>query len=251
MDAAWRAYIIDWLRDHEALLLVVDTATGATRIDPWGEKIQQLYADVRAMLEAYPALAVILVVHVRKPSGHGPRQLSDVLGERGRWNDVTVLQENDGASLERAKLTVRKRVRQERRIVATKAGGLLIDPKDAARPAGPQVPAERVVEAVRAHPEGISYVDLGAALGVGKDTASRYVKLLPDQLTVLRGRNPAPDLVILTAAPPQTAAHEAADPLRWSPWRVRVPTPSTPDDGSALLAAARSIFADELPEAVA
>ena len=84
------------------------------------------YANLRLMLSRYPYLAVILIVHVRKPAGRGAggRQLSDVLGEWGRWCDVVVLQENDGKSLDRAKLTTRKRVRHQRRIVATKAGGL-------------------------------------------------------------------------------------------------------------------------------
>src|SRR5450759_851518 len=59
----WREWITGWLRDHGALLLVVDTATGATQVDPWGGAIQAVYQSLRAMLAAYPALAVVLVVH--------------------------------------------------------------------------------------------------------------------------------------------------------------------------------------------
>ena len=93
------------------------------------------------MLAEYPELAIVLVVHLKKPTGRGDRRISDVLGEWGRWNDVTVVQENDGASLERTKISVRKRVRRQRRIVATKAGGLLVDPIDATTAkTGPKVP---------------------------------------------------------------------------------------------------------------
>lgn len=43
----WCAWVTGWMRDHGVLLLVVDTATGATRVDPWGESIQKVYADLR------------------------------------------------------------------------------------------------------------------------------------------------------------------------------------------------------------
>lgn len=180
----WRRWITGWLRTRGALLLIIDTATGATQVDPWGKAIQQVYTDLRMMLDEYPALAIILVLHLKKPQGRGERRISDVLGEWGRWCDVVVIQENDGASLERAKITVRKRVRRERRIIATKAGGLLIDPKDVAT-TGPKVPAETVMAAVVADP-GLTLAQLAAVLDVSKNTASGYVTSLSARLHTVK-----------------------------------------------------------------
>ena len=203
----WREFITDWMRDHGTLLLIIDTATGATQVDPWGKAIQVVYADLRFMLEAYPALTVLLVVHVKKPvNAAADKRISDVMGEWGRWCDIVMLLENDGTSLERVKLTVRKRVRRERRIVATKAGGLLIDPQEVATSKAPKVPAEVVVAAVEAHP-GITFKELAGLLGVSKPTADRYVKQLADRLSEVReggtirlyGRSDSPD-----TTPPQT-----------------------------------------------
>jgi hypothetical protein len=95
-----------------------------------------------------------------------------VLGEWGRWNDVTILMENDGASLERVKITVRKRVRHERRIVVTKRSGLLVDPHEL-ETGGPKVPMARVLEAIASAP-GIDAKALGLALDVSRKTAMRY-----------------------------------------------------------------------------
>jgi hypothetical protein len=170
----WQEWITTWLRDHEALLLVVDTATGATQVDPWGAAIQSVYQNLRGMLAAYPALAVVLVVHCRKPSGRGDRRLSDVLGEWGRWCDVVVLQENDGASLTRTKISVRKRVSHERRIVATKAGGLLVDPHDLVAE-GPKVGLDTVVGGIAGAP-GMTIKDLAKALKVAPSTAATYAQ---------------------------------------------------------------------------
>jgi hypothetical protein len=198
----WRDWATGWLRDHGALLLIVDTATGATQVDPWGKGIQEVYANLRVMLDAYPALAIILIVHVRKPTGRGERRLSDVLGEWGRWCDIVVMQENDGASLERAKITVRKRVRHERRIVATKAGGLLIDPVDLAETKGTKVPLDDVIVVIQAKP-GITYADLGEELGVSADTASNYVKRLGDQVDVVKTGSGKPNRVFPTSEAPK------------------------------------------------
>jgi hypothetical protein len=170
----WRNWITDWLRGHQALLMVVDTATGATQVDPWGAAIQEVYGGLRAMTAAYPALSVVLVVHCRKPTGRGDRRISDVLGEWGRWCDVVVLQENDGKSLERCRLTVRKRVRRERRVIVTKRSGLLVEPTDADAGKGAKIPLAEVVAAIQANP-GMTLAELGQALGVSKDTASNYV----------------------------------------------------------------------------
>ena len=186
MVPEWRTWITGWLYDHQALLLIVDTATGATQVDPWGREIQAVYAALRVMLTEYPELAIVLLIHLKKPAGRGARRISDVLGEWGRWCDVVILMENDGNVLTRARLTVRKRVRRERRIVVTKAGGLLIDPQDLDEAKGTKVPAENVIAAVVATP-GMTYVELGAALGVSKDTASNYVKALGDRLDTVKG----------------------------------------------------------------
>jgi hypothetical protein len=186
MVPEWRAWVTGWLRDRGALLLIVDTATGATQVDPWGREIQSVYAALRVMLAEYPDLAIVLLIHLKKPQGRGERRISDVLGEWGRWCDVVILMENDGGGLTRARLTVRKRVRHERRIVVTKSGGLLIDPQDLDETKGTKVPAEKVLAAIAGAP-GITYVELGTALGVSKDTASNYVKALADRLLTVPG----------------------------------------------------------------
>ena len=265
---AWRDWITGWAREHGVLLAVFDTATGATQVEPWGREIQAVYRNLRLMLDAYPDMAVVLIVHVKKPTGHGERRLSDVLGEWGRWCDVVVMQENDGGSLERAKITVRKRVRRERRIIATKAGGLLIDPQDATT-SGPKVPAERVLAAVP--DEGITYLALGEALGVSKDTASRYVKALGDGLSVVPGSRTAPALVYPKAAAGGAAGAAGAAQASAVPAAVRPavdragrcrstartyigaagaaavpPAPTASADEVDLVADALSIFGDDL-----
>jgi hypothetical protein len=172
-DEEWRVWIVEWMRQRRILLLIFDTASAATSSDPWGEEIRALFRHLRLMLMAYPELAIVLTVHLKKPQGRGDRRISDVLGEWGRWCDVVVLQENVGNSLTLARLTLRKRVRTERRIVATKTGGLLVDATDADAPKGPKVPIAEVVAAIAAEP-GIDAKTLGAQLGVSKDTAQRY-----------------------------------------------------------------------------
>jgi hypothetical protein len=203
----WRAWITDWLREHGALLLIIDTATGATQVDPWGQAIQAVYRDLRAMLEAYPELAVVLLLHLKKPQGRGERRISDVLGEWGRWCDVVVLQEQDGTN--RTKLSTSKRVRHMRRISATRSEGLLIDPVDLDEMRGQKVPEDAVLAAIVAQP-GISFRELGAALDVSKDTAARYVKALGSRATAVPTGPKGAIRVYLAdeaiAAPPQTTA---------------------------------------------
>jgi DNA-binding MarR family transcriptional regulator/5S rRNA maturation endonuclease (ribonuclease M5) len=205
----WRERTTAWLREHGALLLVVDTATSATQVDPWGGAIQTVYQDLRGMIAAYPTLAVILIVHCRKPSGRGDRRISDVLGEWGRWCDVVVVQENDGTSLERCRLTVRKRVRRERRIIATKRGGLLVEAADTDEAKGSKIPLAEVVATVAGQP-GMTLADLGKALGVSKDTASNYVAEAEKAgrlISVAVGprRQKHVYLAEMTAEPPNTA----------------------------------------------
>ena len=161
--AAWRSWIVDWLRHHEAILLVFDTATGAAQVDPWGKGLQQVIRFLRTMLEAYPALAIVLTLHLKKPTGRAERRISDVLGEWGRWADVLVLQQSAGGK--QTKIETIKRVRVRRRIVATQTGGLLVDPIDADGGKGPKVPLEEVAAAVAADP-GVSMKALAKALGI-------------------------------------------------------------------------------------
>jgi len=201
----WRTWITGWCAEHDVLVAVFDTATGATQVDPWGKAIQEVFAGLRLMLEAYPALSIVLLLHLKKPTGRGERRISDVLGEWGRWCDVVVLIEQDGNSLERVRLTVRKRVRRQRRIAATKAGGLLIDPTDLDEAKGSKVPLADVLAAIVAEP-GIGYAALGERLGVSKDTAARYVAQLGDQVDVAKTGTRGAAIVFPTAAPPQGAA---------------------------------------------
>jgi hypothetical protein len=182
----WRAWVTGWTRDRGALLLIVDTATGATQVDPWGREIQAVYSALRVMLAEYPDLAIVLLIHLKKPAGRGERRISDVLGEWGRWCDVVILMENDGNGLTRARLTVRKRVRHERRIVVVKAGGLLIDPQDLDEAKSTKVPLDAVLAAIVAAP-GLTYAELGAAVGVSDATASRYVGALGARVDAVKG----------------------------------------------------------------
>lgn len=184
----WRAWITEWLRDRDVLLMVVDTATGATQVDPWGREIQAVYSSLRVMLAEYTSLAVVLIVHLKKPQGRDPdRGISDVLGEWGRWCDVVVLQENEGLDLHRAKLTVRKRVRRERRVVVTKKGGLLVDPMDLMPGLeDSKVPQNQILSAIGDNPD-ISLTALAKLLQVSPPTVKRYVRALGSRLTLTDG----------------------------------------------------------------
>jgi hypothetical protein len=180
----WREWVTGWMRERGVLLLIVDTGTGATQVDPWGTAIQAVYRDLRAMLEAYPALSIVLALHLKKPQGRGDRRLSDVLGEWGRWCDVVTLQEADGTT--RTKLATYKRVRRQRRIVATRADGLLVDPVDTDAARGSKVGADAVLAAIAAAP-GLTFAELGEALGVSHKTAKRYAAQLGGAVDVVAG----------------------------------------------------------------
>ena len=266
MVPEWREYITGWMRDHKVLMLVVDTATGATQVKPWGEEIQAVYRALRLMIAEYPALMVVLLLHMKKPSGRGERGMSDVLGEWGRWCDVVLLMENDGSSLERVKLTTRKRVRRQRKVMVTKRDFLLVDPVDLDEATGPKVPAAAVLKAITAEP-GMTFVELGKVLGVSKDTAARYVRSLGEQVLIQQGENrtkrvyPGAERAVLSAAVPQGAAQASAVPVA-VPGAVAVPHAArtyigaaggaaVPEDGAAgdLTAVARSIFdiVEEVP----
>jgi hypothetical protein len=178
MDAKWRTYITEWCQLHRIKLVVFDTATGATQVEPWGKAIQEVFRNLRVMLDALPGTAVVLVVHCKKPQGRGQRAISDVLGEWGRWCDVVVLQESEGMAGDRAKLSTYKRIRHPRRIVAAKRDGLLVDPVDITEASGSKVPAADVLAAIAAEP-GLSIKRLAERLGIARGTARKYVDELP------------------------------------------------------------------------
>lgn len=230
LDAgAWREWVIGWLRERGAVLLVIDTATSATRVDPWGEDIRALFRNLRMMLDAYPELAIVLTVHLKKPQGHGQRRISDVMGEWGRWCDVLVLQENDGTSLTRARLTSRKRVRHERRIIATKAGGLLVDPIDADTVGGPKASLEEVAAAVAAKP-GLTVADLATATGVSNSTAAEYARMAENAgLIERRKEGPRGRLVLYPSKePPSELPNASSERLGRSPeGQMVLPEPTT------------------------
>ena len=220
----WRAWITKWMRERGVILLVVDTATSATQVDPWGKAIHEVYAGISEMLHELPGLAVVLVLHLKKPQGRGERRISDVLGEWGRFNDITILMEADGAT--RTKLSTYKRIRHPRRIIATKQGGLLVDPVDITeKVATTKVPLEKVVDAVRATP-GASTTAMAEALGVSKSTATKYLAAAA-----------AAGLVISLDAGPgrgkrhYPAAEPAPDPAMEA---SRGPTPSSVRTGGSL-----------------
>lgn len=197
--AEWRDWIAVWLRQHAALLAVFDTATAAAQVDPWGGDIQAIYRGLRVMLEQSPELCVVLVVHLKKPQGRGgERRISDVIGEWGRWCDVLLLLERDGDT--RVKLSSRKRVRHERRIVAVKRDGLLVDPQDLTDGSAPKVPQAEVVAAILAEP-GISQKQLAARLGVTEPTARTYARTAEQAGLVRReSRSDGPGFALFAVA---------------------------------------------------
>jgi hypothetical protein len=249
----WRSWVTGWMRERGVLLLIVDTGTGATQVDPWGQAIQGVYRDLRAMLEAYPELAIVLALHLKKPAGRGDRRLSDVLGEWGRWCDVVTLQEADGTT--RTKLATHKRVRRQRRIVATRAEGLLVDPVDMDQAKSTKVPEADLIGAVAARP-GMTLAELGEVLGVSKDTAARYVRAAEEsgRLVTVAGlgrsgraasrRVYAPDAAEkpepIAASPHFAAGAERGDPAATTveAGPVIAASPHAPYRGAAVLRAA-------------
>lgn len=169
----WCSWCVQWCKDKEIKLLIVDTATGATDVNPWGHEMQAVYRQLRLMLDEYPELAIILIVHCKKPQAgaSGDRRITDVIGEWGRWCDVIVMQERE--NLSSVKLTTYKRVRHMRKIVATQHGGLLVDPIAIDASAGPKVPLNNVMTIIVDNP-GLTHQGLADLIGVSKRTASKY-----------------------------------------------------------------------------
>ena len=175
MVPAWRAYISSEVARLGIGVLIFDTGTTATNVDPWGAKMQEVIAALKALMAENPTLAIIVLVHLKKPQGRGQRRISDVLGEWGRFVDVVIMIDNDGTSLTRVRITARKRVRCERIIIATKAAGLLIDPQELGDGPAPKVSPEAVVAAVARHP-GMTASKLAIELNVSRATAQEYAR---------------------------------------------------------------------------
>lgn len=225
MDAEWRSWAIDWMRAHDVRMLIVDTATGATQVDPWGKDMQTVYRALRGMVEDLPELVIVLLMHLKKPTGRGERRISDVLGEWGRWCDVVLLMEGDGDG--RVRLSTRKRVQQQRRILATQRDFLLVDPIDLTQAGSvTKVAPAAVLAAVEARP-GINYAELGEALEVSKDTARRYVQGLGDAVIVIPGTNKSPAKVYPKGAAEGDPTADAPKP------RAAPPTAATHSDARA------------------
>lgn len=188
---AWRQNFIPWAKEHELIALFIDPATSATDADAWGKELRATFRQLRLIQKELPQLVIFLAVHLKKPSGRGgstTRGLHEVMGEYGRLNDVTILMQNDGANLDSLILTVRKRVQHQRRLRLTKRDGLLVDPQAIDDAPQPKVGLEQVREVIKENP-GISYGDLGKALGVSRSTAGTYVEQLVQrgQVTIQAG----------------------------------------------------------------
>ncbi len=170
-DDTWLTWLMFWALEEDMRLVVFDTATTAAAVDPWGVDLQAVYRGLREIVGFAPSASLLLVVHTRKlpPGSRGERGIGDALGEWARWSDIALLMERDGP---RTKLSLHKRVRHERRIAATRAGGLLVDPVDLGE-TGTKVPLAAVVAAVEVEP-GIGIAALAERLGVGKRTAAAY-----------------------------------------------------------------------------
>lgn len=181
----WRNNFLRWAEEHKPIALIIDPTTSATDADAWGKELRSMFRQLRLIQKAQPQLLIILVVHMKKPQGKGNanqmRQIDAVMGEYGRLNDVTIMMQNDGNSLDTVILSVRKRVKNQRRIRLTKRGGLLVDPQPIDNAPQPKVGLDHVHDIIREHP-GITLMDLATKLEVAKRTASGYV----DQL-VARG----------------------------------------------------------------
>jgi hypothetical protein len=179
----WRTWVTRWCREHEVIVLFVDTVTTATGgMDSWGQGMVKLFADLRAMLAELPTLGLVLNVHLSKPKGgHQQRDITAVLGDWAKWVDVVVLLEDAGAGT--TKLTTAKRVRRPRTILALRQRGLLVQPSFLGGEASshPKVAPEAFLAAVRATP-GIDRKALATLLGVGTDSVHRYAEQAPTQV---------------------------------------------------------------------
>lgn len=177
----WHDNFIPWAREKGLIALFIDPATSATDADPWGKDLRAVFRGLRHIQSELPALCIVLVVHCKKPTGRGAanstRGLDAVMGEYGRINDVTIMMQADGASLDTVVMTVRKRVKNQRRLRFTKKDGLLVDPQSIDDAPAPKVDLPTVRDMIIENP-GMNYGELGKALGVATNTAKGYVDTL-------------------------------------------------------------------------
>jgi hypothetical protein len=174
----WIASMTAWANETDAIALIVDTATMATDIDPWGPDFRTVMRALQAASRECPKLAIILVVHLKKPQGgrgDAKRHLSDVMGEWGRYNDITILLQGDGA--DHIRVSTHKRVRTPRHLRLRKVNGLLVEPQDLNGKQEPKVSGEGTLAAITDNP-GLNLHQLAAAIGVTRPTAKNYVDRL-------------------------------------------------------------------------
>jgi hypothetical protein len=192
VSAAWRNRIIADCREKQAIALIIDTATTASGgLEPWGPKLIALFHEMRVMLQVYPELAIVLVVHLRKPNGRarGERAITDVLGDWSKWCDALVLMVDVGRHSR--KLSTFKRIGRPRRVIAERQGGLLVRPQDVTDKGtgGPKVATDRFVEAIRRH-AGITLEELSAALKVTQKTIKGYAAAAEAEGLIRSARDP-------------------------------------------------------------
>jgi DNA-binding transcriptional ArsR family regulator len=195
MDDGWLDWLSARLARDNIRCLIFDTITSATGVESFGVSIPDVYRRLYALTAKHPGLSIVLLVHLKKPSGirfAAKDDLSQVLGEWGRLNDVTLLMVANGKT--KVHLFVRKRV-EPRDIDVTKRGGLFVDPLDKAAPViTAEVPTKiarsDVLAAVPVAPGGTTAKQLAEALGVAKSSASNYLNSLVREGVI--HRNPVP-----------------------------------------------------------
>jgi hypothetical protein len=203
--AKWREQLVEWANKPEIQLklLVIDTATMATGVEPWGQDLTSVKRNLTAIINACQGLAIVLLVHMKKPAGRAGntnRQLHEVLGDWGKWMDIVILLESEGQ--DRVKLSTRKRLPTLHRLILTKRDGLLVDPIDLDDPSAIK-PSSKISEegqmAVIETAPGISVTDFANRIGVTKPTARAYVEKLKAGGLVLTTDGPRKSVLVFPA----------------------------------------------------
>lgn len=217
------AELIDWINENGIIVLMLDTASNATDSEAWGAPMRQVMRNLRRVQASCPQLAILLVVHMKKPSGArgapSIRGLDAVMGEWGRFNDVTVLMMNDGGDLTRVRLATRKRVRHQRHLILTKRGGLLVEPMDLETAAKPQkkVSDEGQLAIIEDRP-GITILQFASSLGVTKNTAKNYSESLEKANLIRREKQTNGTYHLYpvdTDSAPESAPLDEPTSIRW------------------------------------